>query len=407
MLQGRRYRLHPTAGQAESLSQYLGATRALWNTALAHRQMMWRQWKISVSYVDQARELTIWRGDEEWVRQVPSAAQQQVLRDLDQAHRNWWRGTHGPPQFRSRRTAGSIRFPVQACGRAEKLNRRWSEVRLPKLGPVRFRQTRPLGGEVRSITVTRDSASRWWISFLIEDGAEPAALRPGPTVGVDLGVATSVVTSDRRTFQCPKPTAPETLRLRRLQQRLARQVKGSNGRERTKHQIARHHSRQVNRASDWAHKTTNELVADGGVVGFENLNIAAMTKSASGTIEAPGTNVAQKRGLNRSILASGWGQVRDMSAWKGERVGTKVVLVPAAFTSQRCSDCGFTNPKNRESQAVFECVSCGHRDHADVNAAINIGNAAGQAVSACGDLGVARSVKHEPPVLVSGISHHE
>jgi transposase len=401
VLEGRRYRLHPTAEQADEMNQWFGALRALWNVALEHRQIMWRQWRRPVGFGDQCRELTAWRHEEDWVGAVSQSAQQQVLRDLDRAFQNWWGGTHRAPTFRARQAAASLRLPAKECGAPEKLNRKWGQVRVPKLGRVRFRQTRALGGDVRSVTIKRDSGGRWWVIFLVDTKIAPAARRAGPTIGVDLGVAVSVAVSDGRTFQAPTPGSGEAQRRRRLERRLARQTRGSSNREQTRQQLARVRSRDAGRRSDWAHKTANALVAEGGLVGFEDLDVAKMTRSAAGTNEQPGINVAAKSGLNRAILASGWGQVRDYATWKADRTGALVVRVPAAFTSQRCSACGHVARGNRESQAVFRCHSCGHEGNADLNAAINISTAAGHAVAACGDLGTARSKKHEPPIAAS------
>lgn len=97
-----------------------------------------------------------------------------------------------------------------------------------------------------------------------------------------------------------------------------------------------------------------------------------MTASAKGTVEAPGRRVAQKSGLNRSILAQGWSIFADQLEYKLEAAGGRLIYVPAAYTSQTCADCGVVDARSRKSQAVFECVACGHADHADTNAARNI-----------------------------------
>ncbi|MEW2495131.1 transposase [Streptomyces nodosus] len=108
--------------------------------------------------------------------------------------------------------------------------------------------------------------------------------------------------------------------------------------------------------------------------------------------------------LNRAILDKGWNRLELALVGAARYTGTRVVKVNPAYTSQRCSACGFVTEGNRESQAVFVCkaAGCGHRAHADVNAAINIRNAAGHAVSACGDLGISRSVKQEPVSRATG-----
>ncbi|WP_223809103.1 zinc ribbon domain-containing protein [Nocardiopsis listeri] len=129
---------------------------------------------------------------------------------------------------------------------------------------------------------------------------------------------------------------------------------------------------------------------------LESLRTTNMTASAKGTIEEPGKQVRQKSGLNRAILDKGWHRLELALRNAARKPGTRIVLVDPAYTSQTCYRCKVVDANSRKSQAEFVCTSCGHTDHADVNAAKNILHAAGHAVPACGDLGVTRSVKQEP-----------
>jgi putative transposase len=177
-----------------------------------------------------------------------------------------------------------------------------------------------------------------------------------------------------------------------LQQQLARAKRGSRRRERTKRAIAKLKARERDRRKDWVETTTTDLARRFEVIRVEALDVRAMTRSARGTVEKPGTRFAQKRGLNRAILRSGWGQL--VTRLQHKALG-RVEQIPAAYTSQRCSACGHVAPGNRKSQAVFECQACtAGRCNADVNAARNI--AAGRAVTARGDLASRRSANREP-----------
>jgi putative transposase len=151
-------------------------------------------------------------------------------------------------------------------------------------------------------------------------------------------------------------------------------------------------ARETDRRHDWVDKTTTDLARLFDTIRVEDLKVSAMTRSARGTSECPGTRVAQKRGLNRQISRQGWGL---LVARLQHKVLRRLEFVPAAYTSQRCSHCGHVAPENRKSQAVFRCVACDAGPcNADVNAARNI--AAGRAVTARGDLGVSRSANREP-----------
>lgn len=407
MLIGRRYLLDLTADQAAYAETVGSICRAVWNTALEQRRE-YRRRGSWINYVEQARQMAEAKKDPycAWLVSAPSHPLQQALRDLDAACRE-----HGTwkVRWRSRaRTAPSFRFPAPDQIAVRRLNRRWGEVKLSKFGWVRFRWTRPLGGTIRNATVSRDGG-RWYISFCVEDGVVEVASNGKPPVGVDRGVKVAVATSEGGTFDRQTVTVGEAKRLKRLQQQLARQKNRRSSRRR----VARAKLTALNahirsRRADFNAQTAVRLVRAHGLVVVEDLKVANMAKSAKGTADAPGRNVRQKAGLNRSILNKGWGQFVLKLEHAARYHGATVVKVNPAFTSQTCYACKHVARESRESQAVFRCVACGHQDHADVNAAKNIrergielASAAGLAVAGRGDLGVTRSVKRQPSVKVA------
>lgn len=208
-------------------------------------------------------------------------------------------------------------------------------------------------------------------------------LPSGPAIGIDLGVAQSVTMSDGTVAHFPVPTEQELGKAARLQRRVSRRRKGSRRRERAQQAYNRFRRRLVQRRIDAMHKTTTILAKNHGLVVLEDLAVRNMTTSAAGTLDAPGTNVRAKAGLNRSILAQAFGEFRRQLAYKSAWYGSRLVVVPAHHTSQRCARCGHTSAANRTTRAHFACVACGHRDNADHNAALNI-LAAGIAATAQG-----------------------
>ena len=214
----------------------------------------------------------------------------------------------------------------------------------------------------------------------------------GGVVGVDRGVTVAVALSTGEMTSPKGLRAKEAERLLRLQRRLARARRGSNRRRKVRTLIGRLKARDGDRRKDWLEKTSTDLAARFDVIRVENLNVKGMTASAAGTVQNPGRNVAQKAGLNRGILKSGWGLLAGRLEQKAPG---RVEKAKAAYTSQTCNACKHIAAESRQSQATFVCVACGHRANADVNAARNI--AAGHAVTARGDRRVlARSVKREP-----------
>jgi len=199
----------------------------------------------------------------------------------------------------------------------------------------------------------------------------------------------------------------EAERLRRLKRKLSRAKPGSKRRAKVKAQIARIEARAADRRKDWAEKLSTRLARDYDLIALEHLNVRAMTASAKGTVEQPGRNVRQKAGLNKGILASGRGLLERRL---NDKAPGRVVKVNAAYTSLRCNACWSVNVKNRESQAFFSCVACGHTANADFNAACNIrdiakgrtgseATAARHAVAARGE-GSSESPMNREPLIV-------
>jgi putative transposase len=274
--------------------------------------------------------------------------QQQALRDFAQAMACFFAGTHGKPTWRKRERHEGFRIVAVKPERVRRLSRKTGVVWIPKAGWVRFRWSR------------------------------------------------SVPAATGQMLYCPGLGPAERARLRRLQRRLARARKGSRRRTKVKSTIARLKARERDRRKDWAEKTSTDLARGFDLIRVEDLCIQNMTRSARGTIERPGRGVRQKAGLNRGILASGWGVlVRRLE----DKAPERVERISSAFTSQRCSACGTVDRKSRESQADFTCRSCGYACNADINAARNI--AAGHVVTARGRSPSGGRMNREPQLLAS------
>jgi putative transposase len=170
----------------------------------------------------------------------------------------------------------------------------------------------------------------------------------------------------------PRHLAATADRLATAQRGLARKKRGSKRRGKAVARVAALHAKVRRQRLDHAHKVALALVRDYDMIVHEGLRIANMTRSASGTIEAPGRNVAAKAGLNRSILDAGWGVFLQVLAHKAESAGRELIAVNPANTSRTCARCGHCAKENRLTQASFVCTACGHAAHADVNATVNI-----------------------------------
>ncbi|SFP86978.1 Transposase [Actinomadura madurae] len=349
---------------------HCGHARFVWNLAVEQNSWWTPRRGPAPSFAAQCRQLTEARAECEWLRAGSQTVQQQALKDFAQAMANFFAHTHQRPTWRKAGVHEGFRI-VGKRGLhwdVRRLSRRIGEVRVPKVGWVRFRWSRPVPDGVKSFRVKRDRAGRWHVAFAAIPGPVPAPGN-GNAVGVDRGVTVSAALSTGELLHAPALTDREAERLRRLQRKLARAKRGSGRRARLKAAIARIKAREADRRRDWVEKTTTRLAAGFDVIAVEDLNVAAMTRSARGTIDAPGTGVRAKAGLNRAILANGWGVLVQRLQHKAPG---RVIKINPRYTSQTCHACGHRAPENRESQAVFRCVACGHRANSDVNAARNI-----------------------------------
>ena len=379
-----------TTGQAEYGEQIGSACRSVWNTGLEQRRE-YRRRGSWMNYQPQAKELADAKSEHRWLSEVPGHCLQQTLMDLDKACRA--HGTFGVRWRSARRWAPSFRFPEGSKMVVEKLNRAKGRIKLPKLGWVRFRASRSLEGEViRSATLTKDG-KHWYLSVLVDDGKTTPAAHGAPdaAVGVDRGVVVAVATSAGDLLDQVFTTPSEKRRVLRLQRKLARAAKRSASRNKTRQRYGRLRAKEARRRQDFCHKTARALAEKNAVVVLEKLATANMTRRAKPVADpqAPGhylrNGAAAKSGLNKAILQKGWFRFELALQSASRYTGTEVRKVPAAYTSQRCSQCGRVDPKSRESQAVYRCTTCTHCEHADVNAAKNI-LAAGRAdrINACG-----------------------
>ena len=373
-----RFRLFPTSEQEFGLLGHGSHARFVWNLAL-EQKAAWRPGRgPSPSFAACCRQLTEARAAEPWLAAGSSIVQQQALRDLDQGMSNFYNGSHRRPSWRKQGRHEGFRIVGAQALRVRQDSHRWSSVLVPKVGWVKVRRSRDMPGDAKSYRITRDRSGRWHVAF----AAIPEPV-PGPgtgeIVGVDRGVIVSAALSTGELLRCPGLRPKEQERLVRLQRQLARAKRGSNRRKTAVRKVAVLRARETDRRKDWVEKTSTDLARRFDLIGVENLKVASMTRSARGTLAAPGRTVRQKAGLNRGILQAGWTVLLTRLEHKASG---RVVKVDPAYTSQMCSACGQVDANSRESQAVFVCTSCNFAENADVNAACNICDRATSAITA-------------------------
>lgn len=369
--------------------------RYVWNLALEQWAMWTRDKGPTPGCAEQGRQLTEARATFGWLRAGSQTVQQQALKDSGQAVKNFHAGSHRRPTWRKAGRREGFRIVGSQASRVEKLNRKWARVLVPKVGWVRIRLSSRLP-EAKSYRVTCDRGGRWHLAFAVIPPPIPGP-GTGAVVGVDRGVKVSAALSTGELLTCPGWSETEQMRMKSLQRRLARCCSGSKRSVRVKVAIARLHARAADRRKDWVEKTSSELARGFDLIRVEDLRVAQLTRrpQPKPDAEQPGRYLPNRRrakaGLNRGILANGWGLL--IRRLEDKAVG-RIEKINPAYTSQTCSRCGYCARENRKSQAVFRCRACAYEEHADVNAAMNI--AAGRAVGARREVPVRASQKREP-----------
>ena len=373
-------RVRATSTKYARLFQMASACRFIWNWATRVNRAEYKGWqhnhaqiwlypnpkkhyKPNLTVFAWNKRFTRLRGSTPWLAELPYAPMRATLRRWAQSWTNYFSKTHpqrGKPTFHDRDHKLWIDFPDNSA----KLCGEW--LRLSGIGWVKLcGSNRYAGSKVKSVHVASEDGVKWFatISYEVE---LPDTIDNGLVLGVDMNCG-QVATSTGDIIYAPDVTRIEARRMR-YQRRMDRCKKGSNRRKTMRQRMAKASRHKTHIGRNWRHQVSRGLADSAGLVVIEDLAVARMTRSAKGTAEAPGKNVKAKAGLNRSILATGWGELRRMLEYKAAHV----VAIDPRETSRMCHSCGHVNKGNRTTQADFKCLSCGHKANADHNAALNI-----------------------------------
>jgi putative transposase len=383
MRRAYKLRAYPTRPQEGRSVRLLADHCDLYNAALTERRDAWRMQKVKVSYGDQSAQLKAIRAADPFGQGRHSfTAQQQTLRRLNTVFAVYLRRTRdlegkvrrvGYPRFKPYQRFDQVLFVAGDGARWEPADGgRWAHASFQAVGRVKVRQHRPVVGRVKTLQLKREH--RRWYVIVVTDIEAMLLPATGRSVGVDLGVARFLTTSDGQIIANPRFLDAAQERIANLQRRKARARPGSGNRRRLRRALAKEWRRLRNQRRDFHHQTARALIDTCDALALEDLRVAAMTATAAGTVEHPGRNVAAKAGLNRSILDVGWGQFTSILVAKAESAGRRIVLVHPASTSIDCHACGARCTRPRRDTVV--CPVHGALD-ADLNGARNIATRAG------------------------------
>ena len=300
--------------------------------------------------------------------------------DLYDAFKKFFKGKGGYPKFKKRHSDDGFRYP-----QGFKVEEDNGRIFLPKIGYVRYRNSRKIEGIPKNVTV-RQEADGWYASIQCEFELNNHVIVPNlnTAIGIDMGVKRFLTLSDGSFIKSlEERLKPIENKIALLQRRIKRKVKGSNNIKKAYVKLALMHKKKADIRNNFLHQTSTLMVKNHDLIVIEDLKIKNMSKSAKGTIENPGKNVKAKMGLNRSILNEAWHKFFTYLEYKLKLKGGILITVDPKHTSQTCPQCGHISKDNRKEQEIFKCVKCGYETNADVNAAQNILKRAGLARMAC------------------------
>ncbi|HEU5370748.1 MAG TPA: RNA-guided endonuclease TnpB family protein [Ktedonobacterales bacterium] len=377
-----KYRCYPTPEQGHILARTFGCARFAYNWALRLRTDAYYQRQERVYYSDTSAAMTTLKKQAEyaWLNEVSCVPVQQAMRHLDKAFRNFFEGRAKYPTFKKKHGRQSAEYTTSAF--------KWDgkDLLLAKVTePLAIHWSRPLPKDAKptTITITKDTAGRYFVSFLVEENFKTLDVAP-QTVGIDLGLHDTVTLSTGEKVGNEKFFSKDERLLATLQRRLARKQKGSKNRVKAKLKVARIHAHIADRRQDFLHKLTTRLIHENQVLCVESLSVKNMLKNHN---------------LAKAIADVGWGELIRQLQYKAAWYGRSVVAIDKWYpSSKRCYNCGHILEFLSLDVRQWTCPECGMVHDRDINAALNI-KAAGLAVFACGEMvrpGRARPAKAQP-----------
>ena len=354
-----QFRIYPSDQQRKDLAKLFGCTRVVWNDALAlckQSEKLPSTGDLQKICITQAKKTP----ERVWLSEVSNIALQQAIADLGIAFKNFFQSRNGkrkrqkmnPPRFKRKTNQQSARLTRGG------FNIKAEQVFLAKIGWIKTRWSRPLPCEPSSVTVIKDTANRYFLSFVVEIQPE---IKPAmnESLGIDLGLKTFAALSTGENIASPDYSKLDR-KIRRAQRKFSRREKGSKRRERMRLKVARLKAKERDTRKDFLHKLSSRVVSESQVIVLEDLNVSGMLKN---------------RCLSRAISKCGWREFRTMCEAKSNKFGREFVVISRwEPTSQICSDCGYRWGKLDLSIREILCINCGTHQDRDTNASRNIAN---------------------------------
>ena len=368
MYRAYKFKLKPTIEQAQIFVSWMGAGRWIWNQCLSQNRESYANTKKFIFRYDLSKQLPELKKTHKWLKEIPSQALQNRIIDFNTALTRVWKQGNGFPKFKSKHFEhhNTVRID-QTNGH---INPRKKQIKIPKMGWVKWNRHRPLTGKLKSITIKQENGV-WFCVCLCDTGDvdQITQIDQLDIVGIDMGLKEFAVTSDGEVIETPRLYRKKAKKLAKLQRQHSKKQKSSNNRNKATKKLRNLHYKIACQRRDFTHKASSSITKNYKLIGVEDLNIAGMMRN---------------RSLAKSIQDQGWAQFVSQLIYKSQSNGGATVKINRWLPSSKtCSSCGQTQPMPL-SMRTYECNSCGMVIDRDHNAAINIRRWAIEETNRCG-----------------------
>lgn len=363
MIRSYKFRLYPTFSQERKMTNILNRCREIYNAGLQERRGAWKNQGISISCYDQVNQLKSIRAEHEEYKNIYFDILTDTLQRLDKSFKSFFRRVKagqkpGYPRFKGKWHYNTFTYPH--ADRENRIVSGGKRLRVSGIGNIKFKQTQPIQGKIKQISITRAKTGRWYVAFICVDVSKQPLPKTNKSIGLDLGLTHLFTIDTGENIANNRYLKQAELELDRAHRKIAKRKKRSKRRNKMRQQLARKYERVVNIRKDYFYIIATQLVKDYDIICVENLNTQALINKDD-----------NKRAKN--ITDAAWGTFIQILTYKAEKAGKEVIQVNPRGTSQECSRCGVIVSKELYER-WHSCNNCGLELDRDHNAAINILN---------------------------------
>ena len=354
-MKANKYKIKPTLGQKEKLSQNFGCARFIYNFALSKKKELWKSERKNISRFELQTLLLQMKKDENtsWLNNAHSQILQSSLMHLDNAFKNFFKKKARYPTFKKKYSSQSIQYP-------QGVKLKENQIYLPKIGWIKAIIHREAIGKIKTVTVSKDATGTYYASVLLDDNTTKPEVKKhiDSHIGIDMGIKHFLVSSDGKKIKTPKFADKQLQNLKQKQKKLSNKKRGSVRYKKAKKLVAKIHKKTKDARNDFQHKLSLELASKNQAVSIETLSMLKMSKN---------------RKLSRRLADIGWNEFTQKLSYKIEDRGGSLVKIDKFFPSTKtCSCCNHVLDNISLSVRTWTCDQCGIKHDRDINASINI-----------------------------------